>query len=1367
MRPEEIAELRLRAGRCRQEADRARRAADDETIAEAEEALRDTRTALDAALAADRPLWPDEGDVPLLLLPLRIEAVYSSVAGSAELLIRVFPDDVHVDAHERGLTKEEREAGERYWRETAERGAAEAWSLLLARLGPARAAWTREATDPGGPEPAEADGTWTHAAHTRLLPDRFLFSAYEIRTHGELHCAWRREGREIADDLKVGFRPPSREEEPTENRSGRAGLERLPWDEESAWLVDFDVAEEQGMALRYPLEYPELRYELLTVVGVDIRSTAAESAARWQDTLLSHQYGGGLAFLPTRTPTNNTPATRSGWVSRPEPRPPEKVDELRAAYDPRSAQAAARAAAALGIDGLPVLAAAPHADADDADADLALLHRAFGLLYSRSPVLLPWAEPTAAGTAAVKVPDLSWLVEHFTRHVRSRGTLPTVRIGRQPYGLLPVSALDLWRDAETDPRLSEHLSSLRSSLEDHGTGHRLDVREGGADREDEIIDLLRRTPSSEEISGWPATWLVEDTRPDVAADRVLVGSIPRDSRAAFGYPTRHHKWYASRPVVPAPSAELKKKLAELPLTKLLALSHELPNDAWRADPDGFGAEHERALEPVMAENGPWDFYDFALQAIKAYQEARVAAEPAALAGLDPETAAYVAGRLAWARATAEAFVALERSAAEDLPSLDRLMFEALDTLSYRADAWITSLADARLRGLRATRPQGLHVGAYGWLTEVAPGELGEDGTPVSKDEGFIVTPSLHHAATAAVLRAGMRSHAEPQALAVDLQSWRARAALEVVDGVREGRPLPALLGYRFERGLHENGLDRLIEGFRARYPLELAVDPTAPVPEGATSSAARNVVDGERLRAVPPGDGDPLAGADDGEHKIISGLVADLTETVDAVADLLLAESVHHLVGGDPLRAGLSADAIGRGDGLPQEFDVLRTPRSATAIGHHLGFLCPAGAVADGWNGARALARLEPSLEAWCRGRLGAAGAWRFTRKDGSAVGLDALGWCALEVVSASRGGQGGSPLLVALGKAAGGALGAAGEARAAELALVCERLRAVVAAGAPLLPGHLNAADPQAPITLDLAELAERTVPWVNEVVAARDALEAALGSGAPGPVLERLGLLGLFFAPPPPDADPVRYGTRVLDLLKDLKPLPDVPAGGSEDEAVAFFAAAEGAVKDVLGDAVQLLPLLKGAALPDQNPPGAEPDEVADWLREIAAVRPPAAAFDEALVLADLVAGSGTGAYLVVQGPDRPGARWIATSSPVQGDTDSPIRFTTVLHADRPAGPGAVAGLIADSWSEAVPRPNGEHGPEEIAGVAFHHDGPGAMAPQALLLAVPPDPARGWRMEDVHGAVEDTLALARIRTVDLEDLGEMASLLPIPEGK
>src|SRR4030095_9028465 len=93
------------------------------------------------------------------------------------------------------------------------------------------------------------------------------------------------------------------------------------------------------------------------------------------------------------------------------------------------------------------------------------------------------------------------------------------------------------------------------------------------------------------------------------------------------------------------------------------------------------------------------------------------------------------------------------------------------------------------------------------------------------------------------------SSAKQDVLAIDLSSERARLARWLLDGVRAGQPLGALLGYRFERGLHENHpgffLDRFIAPLRDLAPLtatriEASGQPVESVP-------AKHVVDGLKL----------------------------------------------------------------------------------------------------------------------------------------------------------------------------------------------------------------------------------------------------------------------------------------------------------------------------------------------------------------------------------------------------------------------------------------------------------------------------------------------------------------------------------------
>src|SRR5262249_57594195 len=88
----------------------------------------------------------------------------------------------------------------------------------------------------------------------------------------------------------------------------------------------------------------------------------------------------------------------------------------------------------------------------------------------------------------------------------------------------------------------------------------------------------------------------------------------------------------------------------------------------------------------------------------------------------------------------------------------------------------------------------------------------------ANDSGFIHAPSLTHASAGALLR---NAHLGPTGVpaadgpfAIDLSSRRVREAERLLDGVRQGQPLGALLGYRVERSLHELGLDRFLDDFR-------------------------------------------------------------------------------------------------------------------------------------------------------------------------------------------------------------------------------------------------------------------------------------------------------------------------------------------------------------------------------------------------------------------------------------------------------------------------------------------------------------------------------------------------------------------------
>jgi hypothetical protein len=78
-----------------------------------------------------------------------------------------------------------------------------------------------------------------------------------------------------------------------------------------------------------------------------------------------------------------------------------------------------------------------------------------------------------------------------------------------------------------------------------------------------------------------------------------------------------------------------------------------------------------------------------------------------------------------------------------------------------------------------------------------------------------------------------------------------------------------------------------------------------------------------------------------------------------------------------------------------------------------------------------------------------------------------------------------------------------------------------------------------------------------------------------------------------------------------------------------------------------------------------------------------------------------------------------------------------------------------VVDRWSEAVPSP------EQVTGVSFQFDAPGARPPQAWLLAVPPD-GEPWSLGLVLDTLLETLEWASLRAVAPEDLLAFGRAIP-----
>lgn len=145
-----------------------------------------------------------------------------------------------------------------------------------------------------------------------------------------------------------------------------------------------------------------------------------------------------------------------------------------------------------------------------------------------------------------------------------------------------------------------------------------------------------------------------------------------------------------------------------------------------------------------------------------------------------------------------------------------LVAECVDVRTYRLDACFTKMAHSMIRN-----GADYILGAYGWVLD-----LKEDKAEPISDE-YIIAPSITHAKTAAVLRSAYAksqrgdSHkdVDNNTLAINLSARRVRIAKRIIDGVKSGLAIGAILGADLERSIHEEMLDVCILPLRKKFTL--------------------------------------------------------------------------------------------------------------------------------------------------------------------------------------------------------------------------------------------------------------------------------------------------------------------------------------------------------------------------------------------------------------------------------------------------------------------------------------------------------------------------------------------------------------------
>jgi hypothetical protein len=1475
---------------------------------------------------------------PIVLLPVRLETRFFPLAdGSVELRVRVYPDAVHMDTHEPELTADEITWGRHFWEEawraaSDEERAKTAWRQLADRFDSPRAAWIARALtplnpgdrpsaavpvgqplalEPRFPAPSTKTESWTRAPVTRVLPSRWIALGYK----GD-RLVVQAQGAAIPDPLPTGP-DPNAAPAGTGANGDRPGI-----DDGITWMVDFGVAEHVGMGIRARLSSADAAagLDFLLVMGVkDTPDGATDSAAQLAALFDAHHYTGGLGFVAHGTPTNNTADTPSGFSSTDPGDDASYQAERAQAFQPGDGSNADVLTTALGLGAAgPVFASLANATtAEQRDAqhmNTALWQATWGYF------LLQMLGVGENSQNPLTDDDIAWVRSHFIDYVRASGPLPALRVGKQPYGVLPVTSLSAWKPPAGQP--DEHardqtMQSFLLKLRDLWRRQTPSVPRLG--RSDDLDADMAAVLSMDGLSSsyairnfmgrqylehlwvflsadfffhlamswqpqprgpltlgqfrsWFATqdqlasavlttlgipWKPRMARgvfapPVVTLRGALVQPEPSDKAAPLA-PNYIESLLAARDLPgdvrdhhqqPPPRALLYLLLRHAMLleytnagTQLLIRRGLLP-PAQRREPELLDLPPGQPTQTVWKQlattitvpgaSTPIPLGDYLLGFLPS-GEPDVASEPA----LQP---------LSEFRASLAHLQSLSVTRLEDL------LTGTLDLCSHRLDAWITSMATKRLAELRRANPFGVLIGGYGWVMNLQPvpvqtpiAPLPDEPGPIfeaADNPGFVHTPSLAQATTAAVLRSGQLAHADPQGpddlLAIDLSSERVRLATWLLDGVRQGQPLGALLGYRFERGLQEAGKPQYIGYFRELAPLvaKKLEQTTQPV----ESIAANNVADGLRLNVLwqqvlklPPIPGNPQT--DTGpvgrlfstlpERPSVPDLMADrsvleaalnaLTDSVDAVSDALMAETVHQLVRGNPVRVASAVESIAGGETPPPELDVVQTPRSGIALTHRIVTLIsgdPAfpAAWAPPVHPFRAAA--EPRLNAWAANLLGDPArvrcvVERLDPADGRVVEsqtlqLDQLGLAPLDFIYAVEGGQGGQQaeieqrILHAVARMPGGF--AAGpllrvsparqpewppnDLGYGEFSELLRTVRQLIAGARALDAEDLTLPERNADSGVDIAELEARASGAGQALSQAADELGQALA--APDTELEtlrdlllRAASLGVAGAVPlsaagdlPADRQTLttQAGSVWQELAQRMAQLASLGNGPAPATAENRRDVALARLRIVFGKSFLVLPQFAAANAAELGQAlagstalqGGDPLASVTWFQRMARVRKGVARLDATLQYTEAVSAGETLALTLAQLPYGPGDRWVglpllAGQQLPAGKLSIAVQSAAPLDTSKP-----LAGLLIDEWIEIVPSTT------ETTGIALQYDQPNAAPPQTILVAAPPDPDAPWTVWSLQQVLLETLDLARLRAVDLEALSEIGHYLP-----
>jgi hypothetical protein len=678
------------------------------------------------------------------------------------------------------------------------------------------------------------------------------------------------------------------------------------------------------------------------------------------------------------------------------------------------------------------------------------------------------------------------------------------------------------------------------------------------------------------------------------------------------------------------------------------------------------------------------------------------------------------------------------------------------------------------------------LGAYGWVEGPMIGKVGPTAG------GLLHAPSHAQVLTSVILRDAFITEAlETPAPAdgrnlwnMNLESRPIREAVELADEARLGSHVFEALGRRLERIVADafaNVMAAPVDVLRRAFPLRAGKPDRGVVCHGLDAIAF--FLDGTPAPAgVTAADQTALLQLRGAIGATQRASIALLRSSLDAYGDLLVAEAVHQVVQRRSDAAGAAMDAAA-GLAAPPTLSFTQTPLTAEALSTAVIVAVPFRASQQEAHIETPPARIaDNSMADAVETMFGSADEWRWEVRTGASLKTVALGDLGLEPIDAC--------VLPAgfLGDLFRHRLGAADEvALTGPGARLHRQARAFikVCGAQPLLLRDVVStnevpADVEITRTLDgdaltelrarygtLRDAAQKAINDLSNAAAANDgaALAQALlyamrwGITPTTTRSEQDAMFAAIFDNLPPDDAGllVRFADNARQsLAARLAAAPPADTTEPLGRCIAELAAPEGQLAILARFTVTSLKSKSGLDVNTQ-------DEMLDeeWLSLMAAVRPH---------LARLEAWQLEGPAMLRTWSNAPDDHWLTgalldleekRSAP--GGNDLRLRLPRFVAAytcgDVWQGSEVAVGLI-DGWAEAIPRTR------QTTTAAFGFNAPAARAPQAILLAVPPDlnPEGGTKLDTAAliNILEETRELTHARAVNAEELGAYLAVVP-----